>query len=243
VSVNKEIERTLQSLKSRNLDGEFADSSEVARKKIFDLVPKGAVVATGDSTTVAQLGVKEELRRRGLRLVDGFDRETERASVEDRWRLLEESTVCDVFLTGTNAITQDGRLVNVDGAGNRVAGMFWGHKMAIIVVGRNKIVRDLDEAFYRVRNVIAPSHIRIRGVELGGARSETPCVVTGKCSDCRSKDRRCNVFSIIEGKPARTDLKVVIVDEDLGLGWDESWPQERIAKIIENYKRFVWVPM
>ena len=146
------------------------------------------------------------------------------------------------MFTGTNAVTQDGRLVNVDAAGNRVAGMFWGHPTTIIVVGRNKIVKNLDEAFRRIRTVIAPNHIRIRAVELGGRRVETPCVVTGECSDCRVRDRMCNVFTVIEGKPLRTGINVVILEDDLGLSWDESWPRERIAKIIENYKKLVWIP-
>jgi len=147
-----------------------------------------------------------------------------------------------VFLAGTNAITLDGRLVNVDAAGNRVAGMFHGHPKSIVVVGRNKLVNNLDEAFNRIRNVIAPNHMWIRAVELGGDRTETPCVATGACSDCRSKDRMCNVFTIIEGKPLRTDISIVIVDEDLGLAWDESWPRERIDRIKEEYKKFVWIP-
>ncbi len=156
--------------------------------------------------------------------------------------LVRESTICDIFLTGTNAITQDGRLVNVDARGNRVAGMFHGHPTSIIAVGRNKVVKSLEDAFHLVRNVIAPNHIRIRAVELGGRPVTTPCVITGECDDCRAKDRMCNVFTIIEGKPSQTDINVIIIDEDLGLGWDESWPRERITTIIENYKRFVWIP-
>jgi len=120
--------------------------------------------------------------------------------------------------------------------------MFWGHSLSIVVVGRNKIVRDLDEAFHRVRNVIAPNHARIRSEELGGRKRSTPCVASGECSDCRATDRICNIFTVIEGKPRRTDLNVVIVNEDLGLGWDTSWPRDRVIKIIENYKEFVWIP-
>ena len=145
-----------------------------------------------------------------------------------------------MFLTGTNAVTLDGRLINVDASGNRIAGMFHGHPISIIAVGRNKLVKDLDEAFRRIRSIIAPNHIKIR-VDLGGWRFKTPCVTTGECQDCRTRDRACNVFSIIEGKPFRTDLNVIVINEDLGLSWDESWPRERITKIIENYKRFVWL--
>lgn len=244
--MNEEIEATLRSLHARNLAGLFAENSGDAKNKILDLIPTDALVGIGDSTTVAQIGVKDELRRRGTRVLDGFDRKTTYTSLKDYEELhnvpVRESTMCDVFLTGTNAVTQDGRLVNVDAAGNRVAGMFWGHPVTIIAVGRNKIVRNLDEAFHRVRKVIAPNHIRIRAMELGRRRVETPCVITGDCSDCKTKDRMCNVFTIIEGKPLRTQIKVVIVNEDLGLGWDESWPRERTAKIIENYKKFVWIP-
>jgi len=241
----EEIEVALRSLQARNIRGLFADNSEDAKNKILNLVPVNALVGTGDSTTVAQIGVKEELRRRGTKLLDAFDRTSAYAGVEGqekRQELTRQSSMCDVFLTGTNALTQDGRLVNVDAVGNRVAGMFWGHPETIITVGRNKIVKNLDEAFHRIRKVIAPNHIRIRAVELGGRRVETPCVVTGECSDCRAKDRMCNVFTVIESRPRRTDIEVVIVNEDLGLGWDESWPPERIAKIVENYKKFVWIP-
>jgi hypothetical protein len=114
----------------------------------------------------------------------------------------------------------------VDAVGNRIAGIFWGHPVSIVVVGRNKIVKDLDEAFYRIKNIIAPNHVRIRSVELGGRNSKTPCAVTGECSDCRAIDRICNIFGVIEGKPLFTDLNVIIVNEDLGLGWDPSWPKK-----------------
>lgn len=244
--MDPQIERTLAALHSRHLNGIFAENSGKARLKILELVPRNAVVGTGDSTAVNQLGIPKALKERGTRVLDGFEPGgagiDPKAAEEGHNRIVKEATICDVFLTGTNAITQDGRLVNVDGVGNRVAGMVWGHPISVIVVGRNKIVRDLDEAFDRVRNIIAPNHVRIRSVELGGKRRQTPCVATGECDDCRSTDRICNIFTIIEGKPLHTDLNVVIVNEDLGLGWDPLWPQDRITKILENYKRFVWIP-
>jgi hypothetical protein len=236
------VETTLKSLRSRHIEALFAESPENAKEKILELIPRDTVVGIGDSTTVAQIGVKEDLKARGTKVLDGFDRKIKYRSEGARRKLLKESTVCDVFLTGTNAVTQDGKLVNVDAVGNRVAGMFWGHPTVIIVVGRNKIVKDLDEAFHQLRKTIAPTHIRIRAAELGGRRVETPCVTTGKCNDCKAENRMCNVFTIIEGKPLRTSIKVVVIDEDLGLGWDESWPPERIARIIQNYKDSVWIP-
>jgi hypothetical protein len=238
-----EIDTLLKALQSRNLNGIFAETIEVVNAKILNLIPKDAVVGIGDSTTVRQLGIIEQLKNRGTEVLNGFDRKAVFTSIKDwehREDLVRRSTICDVFLTGTNTITLDGRLVNVDGGGGRVAGMFWGHPISIIVAGKNKIVTNLDEAFHRLREVIAPAHIRMRAVELGGLRFETPCVATGQCNDCRVKDRACNIFTIIEGKPLRTDIYVIVVNEDLGLSWAESWPRERIAKIREGYKRFVW---
>lgn len=241
-----QIKEILSSLRSRHIKGIFAENSEDAIRKILSLIPNDAIVGIGDSTTMRQLGIPQALKERGTRVLDPFERKETSTNPKEAFqfhrRTLKEATVSDVFVTGTNAITRDGRLVNIDAVGNRVAGMFWGHPASIIAVGRNKIVKDLDEAFYRIRNLIAPNHVRIRSVELGGGNSNTPCAVTGKCSDCRASDRICNICTIIEGKPFFTDLNVVIVNEDLGLGWDPCWPQSRVMQILENYKKFVWIP-
>ena len=152
------VETTLMSLHSRNFNGVFAENSEDAKHEILDLIPKNAMVRRNDSTTVTPIGIVEALKKRGTRVLERGD------------KLAERLTICDVFLTGTNAITQDGKLVDVDFVGNRIAGIVWGHPKTIIVVGWNKIVKNLDEAFHRFRNVICPNHIRIRAVELGGKR-------------------------------------------------------------------------
>ena len=239
-----QIEKTLSSLRSRHITGIYAETSEEACQKILSLVPNGAVVGIGDSNGVRQLGVLKDLKKRGVQVLNPFDvslSDGTQEAVEQHRQISKAATICDVFLTGTNAITQEGRLVNVDAVGNRVAGIFWGHPTSIIVVGKNKIVKDLEEAFHRIRTLIAPTHFRIR-TELSGRKRGIPCVTTGKCSDCRSVERGCNIFTIIEGKPYRTDINVILVNRDLGLGWDPSWPQDRIDSIIENYKRFVWNP-
>jgi hypothetical protein len=245
--MHTQIEQVLSSLHSRHLNGIYAKDHEEAKEKVLSLIPEHAVVGIGDSTAIRQLGLPQVLKVRGLKVLNGYERKElspnpEKAE-EDRRNIVKQATLSDVFLTGTNAITQDGRLVNVDAQGNRVAGMFWGHPTSIIVIGRNKIVKDLDEAFRRIREIIAPTHFRTRTVDLGGRKMKTPCVETGECTDCRAKDRGCNIFTIIEGKPYRTDLHVVLVNQDLGLGWDPSWPNDRIMKIRENYKKFVWVPL
>ncbi|OFW56436.1 MAG: hypothetical protein A2133_11420 [Actinobacteria bacterium RBG_16_64_13] len=223
-------------MKKRQIVGWAAEDAAEAREIVLKIVPAGAVVGTGDSSSVRQIGMVEALEARGNRVINGFalpDRVTDIQSLFDRafWPMLQ-ATLCDVFLTGSNSLTEDGRLVNVDGVGNRVAGMFWGHPLSVLVVGRNKIVKDLDEALDRVKNVIAPEHVRRKG-------APTPCVKSGRCHDCVGPTRVCAVTTIIERRPAHTDLHVVVVDEDLGLGWDRSWPEERIRSIAARHEEFM----
>ena len=244
--MDTQIEKVLSSLRARNINAIFAADGSEANRKILSLIPSGATVGIGDSTSTRQLGTLKLLKERGIRSIDPFEPKREDMNIQEyrqqRERIRKETTLTDVFLAGTNALTQDGRLVNVDAVGNRVAGMFWGHPLSIIVVGRNKIVRDLEEAFQRIRYLIAPTHFHMRTL-LGGRKRETPCVATGECTDCRVKDRGCNIFTIIESKPAETDLNIILVNQDLGLGWDPSWPEERIAAIAENYKTLVSIPV
>ena len=162
--------------------GWAAEDAAEARDIVLKVVPPEAVVGTGDSTSVRQIGIVEALEARGNRMINGFalpDDITDVRSLFDHsfWPMLE-ATLCDVFLTGSNSLTEDGRLVNIDGAGNRVAGMFWGHPTSVLIVGRNKIVKDLDEALDRVKNVIAPEHLRRKG-------APTPCTKSGQMSRLR----------------------------------------------------------
>ena len=211
-----QMEKILSSLQARHIRGVYAENRPEANQKILALIPPDATVGIGDSTTMRQLGVLQALQERGIRILNPFLAKGDNVGVEDfrsgRARVMKEAALTDVFLTGSNAITQDGKIVNVDANGNRVAGMFWGHPLSIIVVGRNKIVRDLDDALHRIRTLIAPSHFRIRD-ELGGKQRRTPCVATGECNDCRAEDRGCNVFTIIEGKPASVNLHIVLVSQ------------------------------
>lgn len=246
IEMDTQIEKALSSLQARKMKGIFAEDCQEANRKILDLIPLDAVVGIGDSTSMRQLGILDVLRERGTKILNPFEPKREEMDILDygrgRARIMKEAALCTVFLTGTNALTEDGRLVNVDAVGNRVAGMFWGHPLSILVVGRNKIVRDLDEAFHRIRHIIAPTHFKIRA-SLGGRKRETPCVVTGECNDCRAKDRGCNIFTVIENKPSQTNLNIILVNQDLGLGWDPSWPEERIAAIVANYKKLVSIPV
>ena len=237
ISMEKMIRTTLKSLEARNLKSHFAENCKEARSLVLKLVPAHATVGVGDSSTVRQIGIIKSLEKRGTKVINPFDPEKTVKDHKTYFNLLFrptiEATLCDVFLTGTNVVTQDGRLLNIDAAGNRVAGMFWGHPKSVIVVGRNKIVKNLEEAFHRIKNVTVPEHLKRRG-------SRTPCAITGKCHDCIGKVRRCAVTTIIESKPLLTDVNVVIINEDLGLGWDQSWPKKRIQGIAMRHEKWKW---
>lgn len=230
------IERTIESLKKREIAGHGAKNASEARDIVLTIVPEEATVGTGDSSSVRQVGAIEALKSRGNRVINGFDLSKKITDLQSHfdygfWPMIE-ATLCDVFITGSNSVTEDGRLVNVDGAGNRVAGMFWGHPMSILIVGRNKIVKDLDEALDRVKNVIAPEHLRRK-------EAPSPCVKSGRCHDCTGPRRVCAVTTIIERKPVHTEMHVILVDEDLGLGWDRSWPEKRIKNIAARHEEFM----
>jgi hypothetical protein len=227
------IGKTIEALGRRFIRGWAAADAAEARDIIERIVPADAVVGTGDSSSVRQIKVIDALKARGNRVINGFDLSHEITDLQTHfdygfWPMIE-ATVCDVFLTGTNALTEDGKIVNMDGNGNRVAGMFWGHPLSILVVGKNKIVKKLDEALDRVKNVICPEHLRRKG-------APSPCTKDGRCHDCSGPARVCAVTTIIERKPVHADIHVVIVNEDLGLGWDRAWPEERIRAIAARHE-------
>ena len=234
------IAETLKSLEQNNFKTAYAEDIEAAHEKVLELIPKGATVGVGDSVSVRQLGVLDELRAQGRLLIDPFSREislmstTREITESQRWEMHKLAVDCEFFITGTNAITRDGKLVNTDAGGNRVAGMIFGPRNVVIVVGRNKIVQDLNEALYRIKNVIAPQLCKI-------TERKAPCVKVGRCTDCKSEERACNVTTILEKRPTYTGFTVVMVNEDLGLGWDEDWPKERIDRIYSDCAELTWL--
>jgi hypothetical protein len=221
---SKEIETVLKSLKENSFNPvEFIDRAGAATKYLLGLIPLNATVGVAGSTTIRQLGLLTQLRTRGTRVIDTGKQS--RLSVDE---LARRSLRSDILLASSNAITLDGKLVNTDAIGNKTAGMIFGPKKVILVVGVNKIVRNVDEAFDRIRKIIAPYHSKTKG-------RKTPCATDGRCTDCNSLERICRVTTIIEKKPLFTDIGIVLVGEDLGLGWDPSWPKERRDKIAFAY--------
>jgi len=214
----------IANLQKRNINAQYVSSRQEALSAILGMIPEGATVARGDSVSLDQVGVIPELRKRNQnKVIDPFERDADGFYLvewEQRWRMEREALSTDVFLTGTNAVTLDGKLVNTDGTGNRVSAMVFGPEKVIIVAGVNKIVKDVDEAQVRIREVAAPINakrhfLKYHREEFG----DLPCVRTGRCIDCNHDWRICRYTVVIEGSMIRDKgrINVVLVGEELGI--------------------------
>jgi hypothetical protein len=165
-------------------------------------------VSWGGSMTLASSGICDALKGvPGLEILDTFDRTL---TPEENFALRRRSLLVDLFIAGTNALTEEGVLVNLDMLGNRVGAINFGAKNVIILLGRNKIVPDLDAAMFRIKNYAAPANaMRLE--------KKTPCTKTSYCEECKSPDRICNVWSITEKSFPKGRIRVILINQDLGL--------------------------
>lgn len=199
--------KVVKALKSRFFDAWYFDDPAEAANAAVSLIPKDHAVSWGGSMTVAGLGIQERLEREGYTLLD----RDKAASPEERTEIMRRALLCDTFLTGTNAISEDGQLVNIDGNGNRVAAMIYGPRQVIVIAGMNKVAKTLDDAIVRARTIAAPLNAQ-RFPAL-----QTPCNETGSCADCASQNTICNYFVTTRlCKPAGR-IKVILIGGDWGL--------------------------
>ena len=212
-------------LKKKNISAQYVPSRQEALSTILEMIPPGAVVGRGDSISVDQVGVIPELMKRNQnKVIDPLERDADGfyivAKQEDRWKIAREIFFTDVFLVGTNAVTLDGKLVNTDGWGNRVSPMIFGPEKVIVVVGANKIVKDVNEALERIRVIAAPMNAKRHYLKHHRPEwGDLPCVRTGSCVDCHHDCRICNYTVTIEGAMIQEKgrINVVLVGEELGI--------------------------
>lgn len=220
----KRARTAIDNLQKRNMNAQYVSSRQEAVSAVLEMIPPGALVARADSVSIDQVGIIPELIRRNQNgIIDPLERDADGfliAEAGEKMRMHRESFFADVFLTGTNAVTLDGRLVNVDGFGNRVSAMTFGPEKVIVIAGINKIVRDVNEALERIRGFAAPMNAKRHNLkhyrpEVG----ELPCVRTGSCVDCNHDWRMCNYTVIIEGAiiEHKGRINVVLVGEGLGI--------------------------
>lgn len=161
----------------------------------------------GGSMTFVSTGLFHALKDdNNFEVFNTFDRSL---SAEDSIVLRRKSLLVDLFITGTNGVTEDGQLVNLDMIGNRVCGITFGPKNVVIFAGRNKICGDIEDAMYRIKNYAAP-------VNAMNLDKKTPCREKGFCHDCNSPDRICNTWTITEKSFPKNRVKVILINEDLG---------------------------
>jgi hypothetical protein len=215
----------VKNFRKKNMNARYVSGKQEALAACLEMIPAGAKVGRGDSVTIDQIGIIEALRKRGKNsILDPLERDERGAfcitRIEERRRVAREVYSADIFLVGSNAVTLDGQLVNTDGWGNRVSAMIFGPGKVIVVAGMNKIVKDVNEALDKIRNIAAPLNARrhfIEHQEPGFA--DLPCVRTGRCADCRHDWRICHYTVIIDGSMGQDKgrINVILVGEELGI--------------------------
>ena len=205
--VNEEkILRTINSLEMNNMNGYIVNSKEELIDMIISLTNEGDKVSCGGSMSLVETGVMDHLRSGRY---DFLDRAKEGLSAMDIDRIYRESFFADAYFSSTNAITEGGELYNVDGNGNRVAALLFGPKKVIIVAGVNKIVKNLDEAIKRNREIAAPANAK-------RLNKSTPCTKVGYCMDCKSAEKICREYTLIKSQKDKNRIHVIFLNDSIG---------------------------
>jgi hypothetical protein len=214
----------IKNFEKRHLHAQYVATSAEAVSEILELIPEGSAVGAADSETLEQIGIFPALRKRGKnRLILPLLRKADGHLVkghESVDRMMRKVLLSDIFVCGSNAITLDGKVVNIDGGGNRVAPMIFGPGKVIVVVGVNKIVKDVDSALNRIKQICAPVNAMRHGLQHHDAEFlDLPCSRTGICADCRQPQRICNFTSIIEGESHWSSgrMNIIIIGKSLGI--------------------------
>ena len=200
-----------ETLESNNFEVYVAESVGEAKKIVEEQIIPGTgakSISWGGSMTFINSGLYQALiDRTDLEVLDTYDK---RLSDPEKMERRRRALLADLFIAGTNAVTEGGQLVNLDMIGNRIGGITFGPKNVVIMVGRNKIVPDLEAAMVRIKNYVAPTN----AMRLD---KKTPCIKTSYCEECKSGDRICNTWTITEKSFPKGRVKVVLINEDLGL--------------------------
>lgn len=203
---NKKIERTIKALENNNMKGYLVNNKEELLEKIQELVSDGDLVSCGGSITLFESGIIDFLRCGKYKFLDRYD---PNLRPEDLKEIYRKSFSSNAYFTSTNAITENGELYNVDGNGNRVAAMLYGPDKVIVVVGINKIVKNIDDAINRNKYICAPANAK-------RLSTKTPCESTAVCMDCNSLERICCEYTVIKRQRISDRIHVIFLKENLG---------------------------
>lgn len=199
--------KVVKALEGRAFEAYYCATREEALERAKSLIPKGHVVSWGGSMSIQEIGLMDYVKENGYQVID---RDTAKTP-EERVTLMKQALGCGTFLMSSNAVSEDGQLVNIDGNGNRVAALCYGPDSVLVIVGMNKVVKSVEDAFRRARTIAAPANAQ----RFPGAA--TPCAVNGACGDCTSEDCICSFLVTTRMcRPAKR-IKVILVGEHLGL--------------------------
>ncbi len=197
---------TVSAFKKNRINVKFMNNDIELLKYLDCSIKSASVVGVGDSMTLEELGVYDYLRNRDVIFLDKYD---EKLNKDQKNKLYIKNFSSDVFLSSANAVTRDGKIVNLDGNGSRVAPIIYGPKKVIIVCGTNKLVDDYKAAMDRVRMHAAPLDAKRLG-------KNTPCVITGKCVECKSTDKICNYLTVVQGQFDSDRIELIFVKGSFG---------------------------
>ena len=195
-----------KNLKRHNMDFFYAESRGKLLSLLTEFIRAGSTVGCGDSVTLEESGVFDFLRTYPCTF---YDKHQKGLISSEKREIYIKNFSADTFITGTNAITEEGGLFNIDGNGSRVAPIIYGPLQVIVVVGKNKIVPDFETALLRTRQIAAP-------LDASRLKKETPCVKLKKCINCNHKDRICNSFVYISRQAQKNRIKVILLNEEIG---------------------------
>ena len=201
----KRAQLLVKNLQSRHFEAYYCATKEEALKQALDLIPEGSSVGWGGALSAQQIGLLDAVNTGPYQAIDR-DKTTTPAEREEAQK---KCLLADYFITGANALSIDGQMVNIDGNGNRVAAIIYGPKYVIVIAGMNKVVDSLEAAVTRARTVAAPMNKQRFALQ-------TPCEVTGTCADCKSDGCICNQMVITRNCKPAGRIKMILVGEELG---------------------------
>ena len=197
--------RVVKNLESRNMEAYFVKTKEEALKKALELIPEGSSISWGGTASAKEIGWLDAVHEGNYEVYDREEAQTPELKNEIAHKALD----CDFFIGSTNALAENGVMVNIDGNANRVAAFAFGPKNVLLIIGMNKVVKSEEDAMSRARNEAAPINAQRFGLD-------TPCSKNGMCYDCKSPDCICCQILITRYSRVAKRIKVILVDENLG---------------------------
>jgi len=204
--MEKKVERTMKNLHKNNMEAFYVKDEKAVLEKVQELINEGDTVSVGGSMTLFETGIMDMLRSGKYKFLDRYK---PGLTKEDIIKIYRDSFSANAYFTSSNAITENGELYNVDGNGNRVAAMLYGPDKVIVVVGINKIVKDVNEAVERNKRIAAPANAK-------RLDKNTPCAALGYCTECNSPEKICREYVLIASQGNKDRIKVIIVGKEFG---------------------------